>query len=479
MIQPMKALPLLLCSVSLSLAPTVCGQCLTLGDSLTFAYEAEFGFEVWVPFVGTFGDGFGPEVRNWIEILNHPAYRKSHFDIGTRHEFRLLSIYTLIFRHDYNWALPGLKIDELRAFMAGETTFRDLVSADPDLALLLSLSNLNQDTAFRLGDLEAQIQSSAERLVLFIGGNDVRAVYGTIYQGGSAGTFVEDFLTDAAEILDRVLELNPALQIVLVNVPHIGITPDIKGSYPTDPLATGRVTGVLQQLNSGLAALAEGRGIGYADVFTPTLRLLDTTPLVIHGIPFVNSGSTSGNLDYVWLNGEYSANFHPNTNAQAFIANEIIDAFNTRYATGIAPLTATEILSGLHGKSAEQIDMPFTQWMTAFGFEGLPAGDDSDGDGIAAAVEFAVGLDPTRRDARKVSTGVINYGLGPMLELAYPIRLPLSAHYSLAPAYSQDLMAPFVQFAELPQPGSDGLARAWLPLSAGSGFLRLESSVTP
>lgn len=139
----------------------------------------------------------------------------------------MIEIYKLLFRHDYNWALPGLRIEELRAFMPGETTFRDLIDAALNLSLLISLSDLNKDTAFRLSDLEAQIQTSADRLVLFIGGNDVRAVYGTIYNGVSAGTFVPDFLADASEILDRVLELNPTLQIVLVNVPHIdGVSPD-------------------------------------------------------------------------------------------------------------------------------------------------------------------------------------------------------------------------------------------------------------
>jgi hypothetical protein len=265
----------------------------------------------------------------------------------------------------------------------------------------------------------------------------------------------------------------------VVNVPHIGITPDIKNSYPTDPVGTGRVTAALGELNRQLKALADGHHFGYADVFTPTLRLLEPAPLAIHGITFENAGSITGNLDYVWLNGEYSANFHPNTNAQAFIANEIIDAFNTRYGTGIAPLSATEILSGLHGKSATQIDMPFATWMTAFGLTGLPHDNDSDGDGIAAAVEFALGLDPTRRDARKVSSAVMDYGQGPLLELAYPIRLPASTRYTLKPANSYDLTTPFTPFAVLPQTGPDGLARAWLPLSGNRGFLRLESTLTP
>jgi hypothetical protein len=474
----MKKLPLVFAITLLVQSARANEMCVTLGDSLTFAYEAEFGFRVGIPFVGTFGDGFGPEVRNWIEILNDPLYRKSRFDIGARDEFSLL-FYDLLFRHQSNWALPGLRIEELRSFMAGTTSFSALVAADPDLALLLRFSTLDPNTAFRLTDLETQIQTTAERLVLFIGGNDVRGVYGDIYNNNAPGTFVADFLADAAEILDRVLVLNPNLQIVVVNVPHIGITPDIKSGYPTNPVKTGHVTAVLRELNSGLAALARERDLGYADVFTPTLSMLEAGPLAIHGIPFINGGSTTGNLDYVWLNGEYSANFHPNTNGQALIANEIINAFNTRYATGIAPLSATEILSGLHGKSAAQIDMPFATWLGAYGLTGSPPADDSDGDGLPASVEFALGLNPTLRDAWKVRSSVTDSGTGHELELAYPIRLPVSVRYSLAPAYSPDLLAPFAPFPVLPQTGPDGLARARLPLSGSKGFLRLETTIQP
>ena len=94
-------------------------------------------------------------------------------------------------------------------------------------------------------------------------------------------------------------------------------------------------------------------------------------------------------------------------------------------------------------------------------------------------MEFAVGLDPTRHDAWKVSSAVRDFGQGPLLELAYPIRLPVSSRYSLSPAYSYDLTTPFTPIAVLPQSGPDGLARAWLPISADRGFLRLESTLKP
>jgi hypothetical protein len=485
----LKCLPPLLAALVFQTASvSAAEQCVTLGDSLTFAYEAEFGFYVSIPLVGTYGDGFGPEVRNWAEILNDTAYRNASFDLGSRNGVTLLGFFPLFFRHQNNWALPGLKIAQLRSFMDG-VSIDSLIAGDSLLAPLLLLSNFSGETDYRLGDLEFQIQNSAERLVFFIGGNDIDAVYGGIYDGDPPGTFVADFISDAAAILDRVLALNPNIQIVVVNVPHVGITPDVKSTYPTDPVKTARVTAVLRDLNQQLAGLASARGLGYADVFTPTLSLLGTAPLCIHGITFANDGSTTGNLDHVWLNGEYSANFHPNTNAQALVANEIIDAFNTRYHTGIPPLTATEMLGGqmiggqmlggLLGKSASAIDMPFATWMAGFGLTGLPANDDSDGDGIPASVEFALGLNPTLRDAHKVNSALVDNGGSPALDLAYPIRLPVSSRYSLAPAWTSDLTTPFAPFSVLPATGTDGLAHAMFPLAGGTGFLRLESRVGP
>jgi hypothetical protein len=453
-------------------------QIVTLGDSLTFAYEAEFGFQVDLFFV-RYGDGFSSRVRNWAEILNDPIYRHDRFDLGTRQNISILGLYDIFFRHKNNWAIPGLKVNGLRRFVSGEETFLNLLDLGPDLTYIIEQSSFNDATDFPLADLKSQIQNTAERLTFFIGGNDVREIYGTVYDGGSAGTFIDDFINDSAFILDWVLTLNPNIQIVVVNVPHIGITPDIKKKRPTDPVKTERVTVVLRELNRRLAELAGARGLGYADVFTPTLSLLGPGPLCIHGITFQNTGDTDGALDYVWLNGPISANFHPNTNAQAIVANEIIAAFNTRYHTGIAPLTATEMLGGLLKKTTSQIDMTFAAWMTGFGLTGLTGSDDSDGDGVPATVEFALGLNPTLRDSHKITSALVDNNGIPALELAYPIRLPVSSHYALAPASSVDLTSPFIPFAVPLVPGSDGIARARLPLLGPKGFLRLQSTITP
>ncbi len=466
-------------------SPVRAEEVVTLGDSLTFAYEAEFGFRVTVPFSGTYGDNMPAHVRNWVEILGAPGYRSAWFDHGARKTFNLNfapfgSNYTLLLRHENNWAIPGLRIAELRRFVLGEATFLDLVSESEDFALLgtaLGLSDFEEED-FLVTDMEEQIADKAERLVFFIGGNDVRGIYGTVYNGGSAGSFSDDFIADADVVLARVRQLNPTIQIVVVAVPHIGITPDIKGSHPTDPVKTGRVTELLRDLNARLKALAEDYEAGFADIFSPTLSLLQPAPLCIHGIAFANDGSATGNLNHVWLNGELSANFHPNTHAQAVIANAIIDAFNRRYGTGIAPLSATEILGNLLGKSAAEIDMSFAEWSAAFGLAGQAETADTDHDGIPAGIEFALGLDPTFLDGDRVAMRLVTEPGPPVFELSYPRRLPASARYTLRATTNATLSGAFTPVTPEPAAGTDGLLRATIPAGA-RGFMRLESTVSP
>ncbi|MBC8003807.1 MAG: hypothetical protein H7X97_14590, partial [Opitutaceae bacterium] len=268
----------------------------------------------------------------------------------------------------------------------------------------------------------------------------------------------------------------PGIQVVVVNVPHVGITRYVKDTWPNDAVKTARVTAVLRDLNNQLAALAAARNVGYADIFTPTLPLLNNQTLFcLHGVTFQNSASSMGAHTHAWLNGDLSKKFHPNTSPQALIANQIIGAFNKRYQTGIAPLSATEILGNILGKTPAEIDMTFAAWMTGHARTGLPTSDDSDGDGIPAGVEFAVGLNPALHDSGVIASRVV----GSEFELAYPLRLNSSANFSLAPASSTNLAGPFTPFPVLPVPGPDGLSRARIPLAPSPGFIRLQSTVNP
>ena len=237
------------------------------------------------------------------------------------------------------------------------------------------------------------------------------------------------------------------------------------------PVKTRRVSRT-GRLTQQLEPLAWSSDLGYADVYTPTLPMLYKKSFCLQGIRFANDGSTSGNLDHVWLNGPLSANFHPNTSLQAVIANQIIDAFNVRYDTRIAPLSATEILVGLLGKEPNEVDMSFSKWMSGYGKGGLPRSDDSDGDGIIASVEFATGLNPGLKDSDPV-TSVVR---GNKLDFFYPIRLPASRHFTLNALYASGPDAQFNRIQPNPTTGADGYAHVKLPVTDG-GTIRLRASV--
>ena len=463
-------LPFLLALQPLSAAE----QVVTLGDSLTFAYETEFCHEVNIPFGPDYGDGFSSRVRNWAEILNKPGYRRASFDLGPRQylsiDFPLANEYDFFLRNRNNWAIPGLRIHELSNFMNRDATLDSII--DPSLADLLDYTDFGESQDFAVAELEDQIRNTAERVVIFIGGNDVRDVYPAIYNHDKPGDFVEKFVRNATRIVDRVLELNPDIQVVLVNVPHVGITPMVKSKWPTDPVKTRRVSRVLLDLNQRLENLAKSRDIGYAEVYAPTMSMLQSAPFCIQGITFANNGSETGNADHVWLNGPLSANFHPNTSLQALIANQIIDAFNVRYDTGIAPLSATEILVGLLGKKPNELDMSFAKWMSGFGKGGLPQSDDSDHDGVTAAVEFATGLNPGLKDSDQIASVV----RGDTRDFFYPIRLPDSRHFTLRAFYASGPDAQPTPITPNPTTEADGYAHVRLPVT-DVGTIRLHATI--
>ncbi|MDP0489861.1 MAG: SGNH/GDSL hydrolase family protein [Verrucomicrobiota bacterium JB023] len=459
-------------------------ELITLGDSLTFAYEATFANEAEIPFDGPIGDGFDPdEVKNWAEILQQ--LRGSEFDLGERDTISAsISFFTItsFFRQERNWAIPGLKLNPLRRFITGEATILTLLAESEEFsnyAELIENTDFNEAEDFAVGDLNDQIENSDGRLVLFMGGNDVDAIYGTLYDGGSAGTFITDFLADTAAVLTHIQMLNPDLPIALVNVPHVGITPNVKEVYPPDAVKTARVTDFMEELNEGLEDLANSRGIAYADIFTPTRFLLDADPLSVYGVPFTNAateaGATDDDLEFVWLSGDLAQGFHPSTSAQALIANEIIAAFNDKYQATIPALTTNEVLVDLLQREEQEVDMNFTSWAASYSLAGLDAEDDQDGDGIPAALEFGLGLNPLYADRF-----TLDYSLTPeQLTVTYPLRLPSSSHVTVTPQFTDNLADGFQPFDPLPTIGEDQLFRASLPRESPRAFLRVSATLEP
>ena len=437
----------LIASAALMTASFARETVLVIGDSLSREYQFEFSeFE---------------EARNWVELL--AVYRADDFYFGPLESSDLgglafaCDLFSLdnsvcnaigedgeLERYRYNWAIPTY---------SAESYADDLTSGGVFESLLQDLINDDFD------DIDS--------VVVFIGGNDLDRVYSSIYNGNAAATnaFIASIEEDLEAIIDFVLDDTPAMRMVLVNVPHVGATPEVKASYPTDPLKTTRVTTALQTLDTKLRALAMRKRIGYADILPLTVDLLPDTPYCIGGVPFTNAGSDSGDPEFLWLGGELSQNFHPNTNGQAIVANAIIDAFNETYDLGVAPFSGAEIVGELLG-----LTTPLEAWAEGFG---IPADqrdeeDDPEHDGLNNLIEFALDLDPSAPST--LPTPVLVSG---QLEYEYQLRPQACDHIATTPESSSDLSAWSAVPAENVTELGGKRFRVSLPTSSDHRYLRL------
>ncbi|MGI9243023.1 MAG: hypothetical protein ACR2RV_19655, partial [Verrucomicrobiales bacterium] len=235
---------------------------------------------------------------------------------------------------------------------------------------------------------------------------------------------------------------------------------------PNDPIRTARVTSTLQRLDTNLRALATRRDIGYADILGLTIDLLPDDPYCLGGVPFINQGSDSGDPLYLWLGGELSQNFHPNTNGQAIVANAIISAYNEKYELGVTPFSEFEIVETLLG-----LQTPLSEWAESFGLGPDDRGPDDDPelDGLNNLIEFALGLDPSAPSALPMATMVGD-------TLLYEYELAAQAYDQLvtAPEYSHDLTHWQPVPAEQITAVSENRFRISLTSPTGVQYLRLK-----
>lgn len=279
-------------------------QCLVIGDSLSKEYEIEFPAlfprnpESW-------------DSRNWAEILHQ--HRTTWFDLGKWGGFadpRLIG-------HEHNWAFPGATTSQIRSQLGNWRNF------------------------WWTGILQGQVRKVAERVVIFAGGNDVDSYYPAIYNGTSPTKFINSTRDNLKWIVDYIRQVKGTIPIVLVSVPHVGCTPDIKRAHPTDAVKTKRVTAALDSLNFQLALFAKQRGIAFVPGVYEMTKTLITQPLQIGSVRFLSQADSNARHEYLF-SGD---GFHPNTCAQARIAQMIIEAFRTRYPTSaITPMSDAEVL---------------------------------------------------------------------------------------------------------------------------------------
>jgi hypothetical protein len=374
----------LLAAALLSPATSLAGQLVVLGDSLSKEYQ--------VTFLGIGGAPNAAHIRNWCEILDER--RHDDFDMGSFSTFadsRLTG-------HALNWSIPGSLAADWASTLANP-------AAIPD-------------------DLNSQLRSEAARVVIWLGGNDVRIKYEDLYNGKPAAPWIDSVASDIEAVIQFVRSRHPSIPLVVCGVPHLGGTPSKSNAHPYDPVKTTRVTAALDALNLRIHKAATTAHAGYADIYSITRDLVTAPRWVTGGFRIEKRESSSGDPAALFLGD----GFHPNWPIQAVFAQYILDAFNSLENTRIPRLSNREIVGAILGQA---IDLSLNQWARGYDIADGDRGwaDDPDGDGLRNLVEFAFDLDPVRKDRHLLPQPWIeNTGAnGPRLALSWQPRDPTNS----------------------------------------------------
>ena len=467
-------------------AASAAEQMFVAGDSMSKEYQSEF--------VGLYPDNPDAwDARNWNEILD--AERNSKCDLGSWQVYTDLRLTG----HAYNFAKPGATSREYRNFLRQDQDAEDEITGSSGGNLVWPFFPSWRNTF-------NDVLSDSEKAVIFFGGNDLamgntdplaqmkdkggttrQIEYGSIYDD----TFADPALA-AKNLRDSIRKnIRSIVQyfrntqgytkpIVLVAVPHVGITPKLKADNGTDAARTARITAMLDTLNTELQAMAAEFDCGFADVYTLTKKILSPEPFTIGGIQFYKTADDDCRVRYLF-SGD---GFHPNTPAQAKIAQIILDAFRTKYPAthgAIPRLSDREIIEDvLHLAN----NTGYKEWLAS---KNVPASrqdpeDDPDNDGVPNLLEYALaGRDPTVSDG--TGTGSVSLdSSGPQTEvrLDYRPRTDECAYCDLIPEMSVDL----ADWTEVPDgsvtKNADGSVTVKLPVeTAAKVFLRLAARVAP
>lgn len=404
-----------------------------IGDSLTKEYEAEF------PILNPTNPAAWGE-RNWIELL--ATHRPEHVDIGPYSVW----LDSRLTGHEYNWAFPGSTSEEWRE--------------------ILEAGIISEYFLLRLA-FDPYLDTVADRVVIFLGGNDLKNNYRPYYEGADPEPFIASLISNIRVIIDYVRGRNATVPIVLVNMPDVGVTPTVQEERP-DPEGRARNTALTEETNRRLQLLAVEKGIGFADIGALTSQLTGPDAFVIAGARFeksVDPEALSNESKYLFS----PDGFHPNTAAQLLFANAIADGFNTAYpALTQVPLFSTEEMLDILGIEA---DMAFSEWAAAYGIDPSDPMADADGDGLTLFQEYGMGYDPRLRE----DGGPIGRWTGSRLALRYAQRVANSQHVEVLPQSSPDLQvwAPVEMVTPLAPLDARREYDAFLEPTMNRGFLRL------
>jgi lysophospholipase L1-like esterase len=225
--------------------------------------------------------------------------------------------------YKYNWALSG--------------------------ATTASLLSSGQHTGLR-----SQVFSDGvSNAVLAIGPNDfdpssLSGAYFNIYYNLWNASKIQSFVSQAVSNIETALATvrTSGVAVVLANVIDPGPTPAVTSGYGTAS-SRDRVSAVVQSINAGVKNLAQKYQVPLMDwygletaILGPNTSLHST--MKIGNVTINLRGSDSGSTP---TNAFVSDGFHPNTVFQGIFANEILQAFNSGYNTGINLFSEQEILS--------------------------------------------------------------------------------------------------------------------------------------
>lgn len=416
-----------------------------IGDSLSAEYDAlpEIpGVEDPTEYAAVSVPGW--ESRCWVEVLGQA--RAGVLDFGSQKwnlpgwgDYRFTG-------YQYNFAIPGFEASQ----------YADIVNS--------SLFSDPQYWPFRLtlGDL---LQHEADVAVVWIGGNEFRANYGSLYNGADSAPLVKRLRRDIGDILDFVVGQRSTLQVLVVNLPDLGVTPSKQTDHP-DPAKRALVTQATVLANDAIGAEAMSRGLPVADIFAVTRRLIEGETLWFGPVDMRPGSDPDNNPRYAFTR----EGLHPNSGLQIEISRIIVSSLNEHFCTGIPPITDGEALA-LLGINPLQ---PYFDWIADHQLSQSGIGDDPDRDGQANLVEFAFGQDPDQPNASLVA---LDANFTPP-RLSYRPDSARSRLVSVTPQWTTNLTTwddvPASQITNV-----NGQFLVQLPPTFNVAFLRLRVAVRP
>jgi lysophospholipase L1-like esterase len=189
-------------------------------------------------------------------------------------------------------------------------------------------SLLAQGQHTRVANLVASGAISSATLI--IGANDVTA-YEQDILAGRYDRFINTVVPNITSAVTTVLNAG-AVELVVADIPDIGVTPLVRAQVHDDPVLLGRISAAISQANDQILSLAAADGIPVVDLFGLT-HAIDAGPIELGGVEVSRFFAPD--------------NYHPSTISQALLANTLLAGLQIGYGEDVTglPLSDQEILA--------------------------------------------------------------------------------------------------------------------------------------